>query len=67
MDWLIGFILLIIKSGAVLIALLLVAAYLVLVETYDDGWSATVDGRRAEIDRDTIGLDMVQGPVDTIT
>ncbi len=32
MDWLIGFILLIIKSGAVLIALLLVAAYLVLVE-----------------------------------
>ena len=31
MDWLVGFILLVIKSGAVLIALLLVAAYLVLV------------------------------------
>ena len=32
MDWLIGFILLVIKSGVVLIALLLMAAYLVLVE-----------------------------------
>jgi len=32
MDWLIGFIILIIKLGVVLIALLLVAAYLVLVE-----------------------------------
>lgn len=32
MDWLIGLILLIVKSGVVLIALLLVAAYLVLVE-----------------------------------
>ncbi len=32
MDWLIGFILLVIKLGVVLVALLLVAAYLVLVE-----------------------------------
>ena len=32
MDWLIGFILLIIKLGVVLVALLMVAAYLVLVE-----------------------------------
>ncbi len=32
MDWLIGFIILIVKLGVVLVALLLVAAYLVLVE-----------------------------------
>ena len=32
MDWLIGFIILVIKLGVVLVALLLVAAYLVLVE-----------------------------------
>ena len=32
MDWLIGFILMVIKLGVVLVALLLVAAYLVLVE-----------------------------------
>jgi NADH-quinone oxidoreductase subunit H len=32
MDWLIGFILLVVKLGVVLVALLLVAAYLVLIE-----------------------------------